>query len=287
MSVQSPLHFKAAVVQLCSGRDVERNNADATDLIRAAAAGGAEYIQTPECTTLMELEKPRLLAALRPERDNPALAQFSELARNIKRWLHIGSMGVIAADGRIANRSYVFAPDGSVAAQYDKIHMFDVDLGNGEVYRESASYVPGEEAVVAELPWGPLGLTICYDLRFPALHRALAKGGAKYLAVPAAFTKITGEAHWHTLLRARAIEAQCFVFAAAQGGRHENGRDTYGHSLIISPWGKVLADGGKEQGVSFADIDPGEIDEARRRVPSLTHDRPFQVVNTKARATLA
>ncbi len=275
--------FKAALVQLCSGRDVGKNVAQASDLIRAAAAEGASYIQTPECTTLMELEKPRLLAALEPERNNAALQAFSDLARDLKKWLHIGSMaveaeGITADNGRIANRSYLFSPDGAVAARYDKIHMFDVDLGNGEVYRESASYVPGRQAVIADLPWGPLGLTICYDLRFPALHRALAQAGAIFLAVPAAFTRVTGEAHWHTLLRARAIEAQSFVFAAAQGGLHENGRETFGHSLIISPWGKKLAEGGVEPGVITADIDLEELNEARRRVPSLTHDRPFEVV---------
>ena len=295
MSTNSPsTHFKAALVQLCSGRDVAKNVSDAVSLIREAALQGAGYIQTPECTTLMELEKPRLLAAIEPESNNAALQTFSDLARDLKKWLHIGSMavkpgavkagavkagGVAADDGRIANRSYLFSPDGAVAARYDKIHMFDVDLGNGELYRESASYLPGTQAVIADLPWGPLGLTICYDLRFPALHRALAQGGAKFLAVPAAFTRVTGEAHWHTLLRARAIEAQSFVFAAAQGGMHENGRETFGHSLIISPWGKKLAEAGVEPGVITADIDLEELNEARRRVPSLTHDRPFEVVH--------
>ena len=263
---------------MCSGRNVARNVADAVDLIRAAAAGGAEYIQTPECTTLMELEKRRLLSELQPEKDNASLAAFSGLANEIKRWLHIGSIGIKCDDGRIANRSFLFRPDGTVAARYDKIHMFDVDLGDGESYRESASYAPGTDAVIAELPWGNLGMTICYDLRFPALHRALAKGGADFLAVPAAFTRITGEAHWTILLRARAIEAQCFVFAAAQGGRHENGRETFGHSLIITPWGDVLSEGGSEPGVFFAEVDLGILRDVRRRVPSLTHDRPFKVV---------
>lgn len=278
MSTLPAPRFKCALVQMCSGRHVARNVADAVDLIRAAAAGGAEYIQTPECTTLMETEKRRLVAELSPEQDNPSLAVFSELANDIKRWLHIGSMGIRSSDGRIANRSYLFGPDGAVAARYDKIHMFDVDLGDGESYRESASYVPGSEAVIAELPWGGLGMTICYDLRFPALYRALAKGGAEFLAVPAAFTRMTGEAHWNTLLRARAIEAQCFVFAAAQGGRHENGRETYGHSLVITPWGDVLTEGGSEPGVFFADIDLEVLRDFRRRVPSLTHDRPFELV---------
>jgi predicted amidohydrolase len=184
----------------------------------------------------------------------------------------------VRADDKIANRSYLIAPNGRIAARYDKIHMFDVDLGDGDVYRESESYAAGSEAVIADLPWGGLGLTICYDLRFPALHRALAKGGAKFLAVPAAFTRITGEAHWHTLLRARAVEAQSFVFAAAQGGRHENGRETFGHSVIVSPWGQVLAEAGTDPGVIAADIDVAILDDVRRRLPSLTHDRTFELV---------
>ena len=271
-------HFRAGLVQLCSSRDVARNIADACDLIRLAAGKGANYIQTPENTGLMELDKARMLAELKPEAGNPALAAFTDLAQALNVYLHIGSLGIRLDDGRIANRSFLIRPDGKIAARYDKIHMFDVDLGNGEVYTESASYAPGDKAVIANLPWGPLGLTICYDLRFPALYKALAKGGAKFLAVPAAFTRVTGEAHWHTLLRARAIEAQCFVFAAAQGGLHENGRETFGHSLIISPWGKVLAEAGVEPSVIIADIDLNALDDARRRVPSLTHDRPFEVV---------
>lgn len=269
--------FRAGLVQMCSGRDVARNVRDASDLVRKAASDGAHYIQTPEVTTLMELERPRLLAEIQPETNNSALAAFTDLARELRRWLHIGSMAVKLDDDRFANRSYLIDPNGRVTARYDKIHMFDVDLGSGHVYRESESYAPGEAAVIAELPWGPIGLTICYDLRFPALHRALAKGGAQYIAAPAAFTRITGEAHWHTLLRARAIEAQTFVFAAAQGGLHENGRETYGHSLVISPWGKVLAEAGTEPGVVTADIDLSILDDVRRRIPSLTHDRPFSV----------
>lgn len=263
---------------MCSGRDVARNVRDATDLVRKAASDGADYIQTPEVTTLMELERPRLLAEIQPESGNSSLATFTELARDIGRWLHIGSMAVKVDDGRFANRSYLIAPDGRIKARYDKIHMFDVDLGNGDVYRESESYAPGAHAVLVDLPWGPLGLTICYDLRFPALHRALAKDGAKFLAAPAAFTRTTGEAHWHTLLRARAVEAQSFVFAAAQGGRHENGRETFGHSLIISPWGQILAEGGIEPGVVTADIDLSILEDVRRKIPSLTHDRAFEVM---------
>lgn len=269
--------FRAALVQLCSGRNVDKNVADAVGLIREAAAGGAQYVQTPEVTTLMELETAKLFAAVEPEADNRALQRFRDLAAELKIWLHIGSMPVKVAPDKIANRAYVLTPDGSIAATYDKIHMFDVDLPGGECYRESKNYRPGDKAVVASLPWGGLGLAICYDLRFPQIFRALAKSGAKFLAVPAAFTKVTGEAHWHTLLRARAIECQCFVFAAAQGGRHEHGRDTYGHSLIISPWGQILAEGGVQPGVILADIDLQAIEDARSRVPSLGHDRPFTV----------
>ena len=269
--------FRAALVQLCSGRDVDRNVADATALIRQAAAGGAHYVQTPEVTTLMELESAKLFAAVEPEEGNRALQTFRDLAAELKIWLHIGSMAVKVAPDKIANRAYVISPDGAIAATYDKIHMFDVDLPGGESYRESKNYRPGDRAVVAALPWGGLGLAICYDLRFPQLFRALAKSGASFLSVPAAFTKVTGEAHWHTLLRARAIESQCYVFAAAQGGRHEHGRDTYGHSLIISPWGQILAEAGVQPGVIFADIHLPAIEDARSRVPSLGHDRPFSV----------
>jgi predicted amidohydrolase len=269
--------FRAALVQLCSGRSVDKNVDDAVALIREAAAGGAHYVQTPEVTTLMELETAKLFAAVEPEEGNTALERFRDLAAELKIWLHIGSMPVKVAPDKIANRAYVLTPDGSVAATYDKIHMFDVDLPGGESYRESKNYRAGDRAVVAALPWGGLGLSICYDLRFPHLYRALAKSGATFLAVPAAFTKVTGEAHWHTLLRARAIECQCFVFAAAQGGRHEHGRDTYGHSLIISPWGQILAEGGVQPGVIFADIELQAIEDARKRVPSLGHDRPFTV----------
>ena len=269
--------FRAALVQLCSGRNVDKNVDDAVALIREAAAGGAHYVQTPEVTTLMELETAKLFAAVEPEEGNTALERFRDLAAELKIWLHIGSMPVKVAPDKIANRAYVLTPDGSVAATYDKIHMFDVDLPGGESYRESKNYRAGDRAVVAALPWGGLGLSICYDLRFPHLYRALAKSGATFLAVPAAFTKVTGEAHWHTLLRARAIECQCFVFAAAQGGRHEHGRDTYGHSLIISPWGQILAEGGVQPGVIFGDIELQAIEDARKRVPSLGHDRPFTV----------
>ncbi len=275
--------FRAGLVQMCSGRDPERNIRDASALIREAASGGAAYIQTPEVTNVMELDRERLFALAEPEATNGGLQRFRDLAKELSVWLHLGSLVVKASDTKLANRAYVISPAGEIVARYDKIHMFDVDLPNGESYRESASYEPGAEAVVARLPWGGLGLAICYDLRFPHLFRALAQAGASFLAVPAAFTRLTGEAHWVTLLRARAIEAQCFVLAAAQGGLHEHGRETFGHSLIVSPWGQILAEGGVHPSVIFADIDLKDIEDARSRVPSLRHDRAFGIAPASER----
>jgi deaminated glutathione amidase len=271
--------FRVGLVQMCSGRDVERNVSDASDLIRRAKREGADYIQTPEMTTIMELDRARLLSAARPEAGNPALLHFQALARELGVFLHIGSMAVLLPSGRLANRSFLISPAGEITARYDKIHMFDVDLGGGESYRESANYEPGSSAVLADLPWGKLGMTICYDLRFPHLYRALARAGARFLAIPSAFTRPTGMAHWHTLLRARAIESQAFVFAAAQGGAHENGRETFGHSFIVSPWGELLAEGGVQPAVIVADVELQLLEDVRRRVPSLQHDRAFDVVH--------
>lgn len=270
--------FRAGLVQMCSGRTVAKNVAAASALIREAAAGGADYVQTPEVSTLMELDRERLFAACQPEDGNAALAEFQALARELGIWLHIGSMAIKVSPTKLANRAYLISPDGQITARYDKIHMFDVQLANGEIYRESENYQAGNEAIVAATPWGGLGLAICYDLRFPYLFRALAHAGAQIITVPAAFTQTTGEAHWHTLLRARAIETQCFVLAAAQGGQHEHGRSTYGHSLIISPWGEILADGGTNPGVILADIDLKQVAEVRERVPSLRHDQTFAVI---------
>ncbi|MGO4684376.1 carbon-nitrogen hydrolase family protein [Hyphomicrobium sp. 2TAF46] len=284
MSSRTKTAFRAALVQMRAGRDVERNVADAVALVNEAAERGANYIQTPECTTLMELEPERLMAVTKPEDGNAALAAFIDAARTRKVWLHIGSMAVKVGERKLANRAYVIAPDGTVAARYDKIHMFDVDLGGGESYSESVNYQAGPSAILTEIPWGRLGLTICYDLRFPALHRALAKAGAKFIAAPAAFTRTTGEAHWHTLLKARAIETGTYILAAGQGGRHENGRETFGHSLIISPWGEVLAEAGVDPGVVIADIDSAYVDQVRSRIPSLTHDRDFNIVVANSKA---
>lgn len=267
--------FKAAIVQLCSGRNIPANIQAADKLIRQAAAQGADYILTPETTTLMELESGKAFSALEPMENNSHVAHFSDLAKQLKVWLHIGSMGIRLDDGRMANRSFLFQPDGVISKTYDKVHMFDVDLPSGEHYRESEDFRPGDKAVLADLPWGTLGMSICYDLRFPAFYRNLAQHGASFLTVPSAFTKITGEAHWHVLLRSRAIENGCFVFAAAQGGRHENGRDTYGHSLIIDPWGKILAEAGTQSTVIMARIDPDQVERVRAQIPVLKHERPY------------
>lgn len=267
--------FKAACVQMTSGRDVAGNLTLAGDFIRQAAAGGARLVMTPENTTIIEPDRKLAVEKAPAEAQHPGLPFFSDLARDQAIWLLIGSMPVKLESGKLANRSFLFGPDGKVKARYDKIHVFDVDLPNGEVYRESATVQPGEQAVVAETPWGGLGMTICYDLRFAYLHRALAQAGAVFLTVPAAFTVPTGEAHWHVLLRARAIETGCFVFAPAQCGTHAEGRRTYGHSLIIAPWGEILADAGAEPGIITAEIDTAKVLEARHAVPALRHDRHF------------
>lgn len=275
MSTPLTSSFVAACVQLRAGREVAPNVALAVSLIEEAAGEGATFIATPENTSLMEAKRELLFEKTVAEEDDTALAAFRKVSAARKVWTLIGSLPIKIAADKLANRSFLIAPDGSVAARYDKIHMFDVDLGGGESYRESKNFAPGAQAVTADLPWGRVGLTVCYDLRFPQLYRALAQSGARYLTVPSAFTRPTGEAHWHVLLRARAIESGAFVFAPAQGGMHENGRETYGHSLIIAPWGEVIAEAGTEPGIVLAEIDPTKISEARDRVPSLTHDRDF------------
>jgi predicted amidohydrolase len=274
--------FKVGLVQMRSGLDPAVNLDAATRLIREAKAGGADYVLTPEMTNIMELKRERLFASIVAEEIDPSLAAFRELARKLAIRLHVGSLAIKLVGERAANRSFLIDPRGEIVARYDKIHMFDVDLANGESYRESRNFRPGELAVAADLPWGRLGFTICYDLRFPALYRALAEAGSSMLAIPSAFTRQTGEAHWHVLVRARAIENGSFVFAAAQGGRHENGRETYGHSLIVDPWGRILAEGGVEPGVVLAEIDPAAVAAARARVPSLQHGRRFEMVEPMA-----
>ena len=274
-SMNTTNSFRVGLVQMRSGREIAPNLEQAEGLIRQAVRNGAEFVLTPENTALMELETQRLFERVRDEADDESLPFFRALAKELGIWLNIGSLAIRLSATKVANRSYVIAPDGAIAARYDKIHMFDVDLPNGESYRESKNNEPGTAAVICDLPWGPVGLTICYDLRFPALYRALAQAGAYFLTVPAAFTRQTGEAHWHVLLRARAIENGAFVFAAAQGGRHENDRATFGHSLIVSPWGEVLNEAWVHPAVIVADIDPAKVEEARRMLPSLQHDRPF------------
>ncbi len=274
--VAAPASFKAALVQLRTGKSVDANIEAASRLIRQAAAQGASFVATPETTSLMELGAERLFANIVREENDRALLAFRHLAAELSLYLLIGSLAVLAGEGKAANRSFLIGPDGRILARYDKIHMFDVDLGNGEAYRESKNYQAGEVAVLADLPFGRLGLSICYDLRFPHLYRALAHGGADFLTVPSAFTQQTGAAHWYVLLRARAIETGCFVLAPAQGGTHENGRETFGHSLIIAPWGEVLAEAGTDPCVILADIDVARVREARSRVPSLSHDRDIK-----------
>ena len=281
--------FIAACVQLSSAREVQPNIEAAGALIRAARAAGAEFIMTPEVSDMMEPKRPLRLAKARDEASHEMLAAFRELARETGAFLLLGSAVVRRDDGdeRLANRSFLIAPDGSVTARYDKIHMFDVELAGGESYRESNAFRPGENAVLAALPWGTLGMTVCYDLRFPHLYRALAQAGADFLSIPSAFTVPTGRAHWHVLMRARAIETGCFVFAPAQWGEHAEGRKTYGHSLIVAPWGEILAEAEDGTGFILAEIDAAKIAEARRAVPSLTHDRPYAAPAKKPGAVAA
>ena len=268
--------FTVACVQTSSGRDVAPNIAAVSVQIREARERGADLIALPENVAMVEPEGAALRAKAQSEDDHAALAAFRDLARETGAWILAGSLAVKLADGRLANRSYLLRSDGAIAASYDKIHMFDVDLENGESYRESATFRPGESAVVADTPWGKLGMTVCYDLRFPYLYRALAHAGATMISVPSAFTEVTGRAHWHVLLRARAIETGTFVIAPAQCGVHAEGRRTFGHSLVVDPWGEVLADGGKETGLTTATIDLAKVARARAMVPSLQHDRSFK-----------
>ncbi len=277
--------FKAAMIQMRSGLDPAANVDAIIHMIGEAKAAGSDYVQTPEMTNIMEVKRERLFATIVEEATDTSLVTLRELARKLGIYVHIGSLAIRLTPERAANRSFLISPQGEIVARYDKIHMFDVDLANGESYRESRNYRPGEQAVLCDLPWGRLGLTICYDLRFPALYRALAEAGATMLAIPSAFTQQTGEAHWHALNRARAIENGCFVFAAAQGGKHATGRDTFGHSLIVDPWGRIIAEGGTEPGVVMAEIDLAEVSKARARIPSLQHGRRFEIVEPMAEPT--
>jgi len=277
--------FKVGLVQMRSGVDPQANLAAALSAIEAAADAGAAYVLTPEMTNIMEIKRDKLFAAISDEEHDPTLAALRTAARQRSIFVHIGSLAVKVSADKAANRSFLIDRRGDVVARYDKIHMFDVDLANGESYRESRSYRAGDLAVVADLPWGRLGVTVCYDLRFPALYRALAEAGASFLSIPAAFTRQTGEAHWHVLMRARAIENGCFVFAAAQGGKHENGRETFGHSLVVDPWGQIIAEAGTEPGVIVAEVEPAQVAAARSRIPSLLNGRRFEVIEPMAEPT--
>jgi predicted amidohydrolase len=284
--------FTAACVQFTAARDYEPNIQIVSDLICRARDHGADLVLTPENTGLIEPVGRLRREKARDEANHPVLAALREIAHETGVWLLIGSLAVDIAhepsvpegERRLANRSYLLDPTGNVVARYDKIHMFDVDLAKGESYRESNAFRPGDSAVAAKTPWGVMGLTVCYDLRFPQLYRSLAQAGADFLAIPSSFTVPTGRAHWHVLMRARAIETGCFVFAPAQWGEHAEGRKTYGHSLIVDPWGEVLADAGEGVGIASARIDPAQIAEVRQMVPSLNHDRPFAVAQPVVRS---
>jgi predicted amidohydrolase len=276
--------IRTALVQMCSGRDMARNTADAVSLIREAKALGATFVTTPEMTNIMEPDRPRLRALARPESHDQSVAAFAALAAELGLWLNIGSLALRGEHDRLVNRSLLFAPDGGIVARYDKIHLFDVDLPSGERLRESEAYAAGAAASLVHTALGMLGLTICYDLRFPGLYRTLAGAGAVMFTVPSAFTVPTGAAHWHVLLRARAIETGSFMLAAAQSGIHESGRQTFGHSLAVSPWGEVLAEAGAGTGVTLAEIDLAQAVRARARIPSLSQEnsREFTVLKPAA-----
>ena len=267
---------KIALFQSQTGIDPEENAAALVEAIGQASAAGAEMIFTPEMSGLLDRDTQRARTNLRTEDEDQVLAACKAAARRDKIWLHIGSLAVLLEDGKVANRGFVVDREGQVRARYDKIHLFDVDLPTGESWRESATYSAGKDvAIVNGTPVGKIGLTICYDLRFPALFARIAEADADLIAVPAAFTVPTGRAHWHVLLRARAIEAGLFVVAAAQVGRHEDGRQTFGHSLVVDPWGEVLLDMGDQPGVGFADVDLTRISDVRSRIPALNHRRPI------------
>ncbi|GKX35541.1 MAG: amidohydrolase [Rhizobiaceae bacterium MnEN-MB40S] len=288
MTDQAKGVFKAAAIQMRSGTDPERNIAVLRDMVRQAADQGADYVQTPEMTGVLARSRKDLLSVIGDQATCPVAAAASELAAHHQIYLHIGSTAIALGEGKVANRAFLFAPDGDLVATYDKIHMFDVDLDNGESWRESNTYRPGESAVTAALPFAKLGLAICYDLRFPDLFRREAVDGATVLSAPAAFTRQTGEAHWHVLIRARAIENGAFMIAAAQGGKHEDGRETYGHSLIVDPWGRILAEADNDEpGLILAEIDSAKSAEARGKIPNLQNSRPFDLTATAHASALA
>ena len=269
--------LRAALFQMTSGIDPAANAAAIVEMVYRAKGEGADMLFTPEMAGYLDRDRKRAAQTLRSEAEDVVLAAVRDAAARAGLWVHLGSLPLRdeRADGRWANRSLMIDANGDIRARYDKIHLFDVDLASGESWRESAVYGPGEQVVAVDTPWGRMGLSICYDMRFPDLYRALTDAGATILLAPAAFTVPTGQAHWHVLLRARAIENGCYVFAAGQCGRRRWGRRTYGHSLIVDPWGTVLADGGSEPGIVLAQVDPAKVAEARAMIPSLRHDRPY------------
>ena len=267
--------LRVACLQLNSGSDLPANVATVRALAREAAGNGAQFVLTPEYAFMLDGRGRVMRDGALPADGGEVLAEMRELARELQVWLLLGSLTVRTEEERIANRSVLVAADGAIIASYDKIHMFDVTLPDGKVIRESSTYLPGDRAVIADTPWGKLGLTVCYDLRFPGLFRALARAGAGFISVPSSFQRQTGKAHWHPLLRARAIENECFILAPAMCGDHPGDRQTYGHSLIVDPWGEILADGGEVPGIVYGEIDPARVAKVRRMMPSLEHDREF------------
>lgn len=270
------MKIKVSCIQNCAEDNLNHNLQDTSDLVRKAREAGAELICLAEFFSFLHLDDDGLNVAPFEESAHPTLSTFQSLAQEVDAWILLGSIAVSDSEGKKLNRSILLSPQGEIIARYDKIHLFDVNLPNGEVYRESAIFNPGNEAVLAQLPWGSVGLTVCYDLRFPHLYRALAHSGAQILTVPAAFTRTTGQAHWHVMLRSRAIETGCYVVAPCQYGDHGKAK-TYGHSLIIDPWGRVLADGGESRGYIISDVDLSEVEKARQMIPALEHDRPYRV----------
>ena len=271
------MSFTAACVQTTATPDLNHDIGVLSRLIREAAAQGARFVATPEYCAGLDTRDGKLFPVAHQEAEHPALPAMQGLARELNIWLLVGSIGVRSPDGRIFNRSYMLSPEGTIAARYDKIHLFDIDLGGGHSYRESATIAPGNAGVIAPCVEGAIGLSICYDIRFPMLYRAYAQAGAEMLAAPAAFTRVTGMAHWHVLQRARAIENGAYVISPSQGGTLSGGAECYGHSLIVDPWGRIVAEAGDDPGVILAEIDLTQVAETRRRIPSLTHDRPFSL----------
>lgn len=267
--------FRVALLQMQTGNDLAANLSSVKAMAREAATGGAHFVMTPEYALMMDGSGRTMRERALDAEGRPALPELQALAKELSVWLLAGSLTLKIPSDRIANRSFLISSNGGIVAAYDKIHMFDATLPDGKVIRESSAYCPGDRAVVAETPWGRLGMSVCYDLRFPQLYRALAKAGAQYLTIPSSFQRATGKVHWHTLVKARAIENACFVFAPAMCGEHPGNRTTYGHSLVVDPWGEVLADGGVEPGIVYADIDPARVAKVRGMLPCLEHDRDF------------